>query len=133
MKSPRGTVRSDGKRLERRFLEKMLGDLSWQDRRIVDGSEPPDFILDSDTDRRAVEITRIYQREHAKGSPEAAQERGFERFVSNLRDAYFGGAAPQSIQVSVILPPIIRSPAVRQWTRQERRADLNDVMQRALA
>jgi hypothetical protein len=114
-------------------LEKMLRDLGWHDRQVTDGDEPPDFFLDSADRRCAVEVTRIFQREHAKGSPDAAQEHQFEQFVSALRDAYFSTDAPQSIQVSVTLPAIIRSPAVRQWTREERRADLTAVMQRALA
>lgn len=111
----------------------MLSDLSWGERQVTDGDEPPDFFLDSADGRCAVEVTRIFQRENAKGSPDAAQERQFEQCVSALRDAYFSADSPQSIQVSVTLPPIIRSLAVRQWTREERRADLTAVMQKALA
>jgi|GEM_PF-2003260 len=85
------------------FLEKMLRDLGWQDRQVNDGDEPPDFLLDSADGRCAVEVTRIFQREHAKGSPDAAQERQSEQFVTALRDAYFSNDAAQSIPTTALL------------------------------
>ncbi len=122
------------KAVEQLFLNRMLKDLGWTTPSVIEGDEPPDFFIAfGDKLLCAVEITRIYQRENAKGSPDAAQEAEFERFVSTLRDAYVGSEEAQPIQVSVTLPPIIRSPAVRQWLREERRADLAAVGKKALA
>ena len=99
------------KKLERLFLDRMLKDLGWAAAQVLDGDEPPDFYVMTDAGRVSVEVTRIYRREHPKkGSPEAAQEREFEQFVRSLAHEYFTGEAAQAIQMSVALPPIIRSP-----------------------
>ncbi len=113
------------KQLERQFIGKMLRDLDWADLHVTDGDEPPDFLLipPNGRDRIAVEVTRIYRRETAKGSPEAAQERTFETFVSALQEQYLRLPSRQLIQVTVVLPPVIRSSAVRRLTAAERRED----------
>jgi hypothetical protein len=121
------------KRTERFFLDRMVAGLNWTRMKVYDGDEPPDFFLDSGDCRVAVEVTRIYPSENSKGSPDAAQEREFERFVSALAEEYFKDERAQAIQVSVTMPPIITSPAVRQETRGERRAQAAVVAQRALA
>ena len=120
------------KNLERFFLDRMLKDLGWIDAEVLDGDEPPDFLVVKEDGRVVVEITRIYQRETSKGSPEAAQEAEYDRFASDLAEAYYADAAARPIQVKISLPSIIQSPAVRQWTRGERRQNDADVAAKAL-
>ncbi len=123
------------KKLERLFLDKMLRDLRWGHMQVELGTEPPDFFLTppEGTSRIAVEVTRIYRRETSKGSPDAAQERAHALFVSELAEQYSRLVAHQPLQVTVVFPPVIRSPAVRQLTGAERRDDSADVAKRALA
>ena len=84
--------------------------------------------------RVAVEITRIYRREHrTRGSPDAAQESEYDRFASNLAASYYAEPDAREIQVRIAMPSIIASPVVRQLPREERKADLEDVATRALA
>ena len=86
------------KRLERSFLDRMLKDLGRTADDVLDGDEPPDFYVLMGGGRVAVEVTRIYQREHPKkGSRDAAQEQEFEQFVRDLAHEYFTGEAPQAI------------------------------------
>jgi hypothetical protein len=50
--------------LERLFLDRMLKDLGWAAAQVLDGDEPPDFYVVTNDGRVAVEVTRIYHREH---------------------------------------------------------------------
>jgi hypothetical protein len=121
------------KTLERLFLDRMMNDLGWS-AHAIDGDEPPDFYIAMGERRVAVEVTRIYRNEHpAKGSPEAAQEREYHLFASEIAEAYYADPKARAIQVKIALPPIINSPAVRQFSRKERKEDINDVAQRTLA
>jgi hypothetical protein len=95
--------------------------------------DPPDFFLVSLASRIAVEVTRIYRHENRKGSAAAADEYQFQRFVSELEVRYLTVTEAQPIQVSVALPPIIRSRAVRRFSRKEYQADLANVAEQALA
>lgn len=106
---------------ERIFLNRMLSALGWIDADVLDGDEPPDFLVVKEDGRVAVEITRIYHRETGKGSPEAAQETEYERFASDLAKAYYADATARPIQVKISLPSVIHGAGVRQWTRSERK------------
>ena len=110
----------------------MLKDLGWIDAEVLDGDEPPDFLVVKEDGRVAVEVTRIYQRETRKGSPEAAQEAEHDRFASDLTEAYYADEAARPVRVKISLPPIINSPAVRQWTRDERKQNAAAVAAKAL-
>src|SRR5229473_4616070 len=122
------------KKLERLFLDRMLKDLGWTAAQVLDGDEPPDFYVMTDAGRVAVEVTRIYRREHpTRGSPEAAQEREYHLFASDLAKAYYADPDTRPVQVRITLPPIINNPAVRQFSRKERKVDLEVVARRALA
>src|SRR5437879_52201 len=102
------------KKRERFFLDKMIRQLSWTPRNVQEGTEPPDFFLDLEQGRCAVEITQVLQGEiPERGSLTRRQEGADEEFVGGLRDAYFLDPSAQSIQVSAILPLVVRSSAVR--------------------
>jgi len=120
------------KKLARLFLDRMVKDLGWSDAEVVDGDEPPDFLVVKEDGRVAVEITRIYRRETSNGSPEAAQETEYDRFASDLAQAYYADASARPVRVKISLPPIIKSPAVRQWTRDERKQNAAVVAAKAL-
>src|SRR6266478_4518767 len=120
------------KRLERLFLDRMLKDLGWSAAQVLDGDEPPDFYIVTAEGRVAVEVTRIYRHEHRKGSPEAAQESEYDRFASDLAQAYYADASAPPIRVRIALPPIIKSPAVRQWSRADRKQHAAAVAAQAL-
>jgi len=118
----RETTHMPSKSHERLFLDRMLKDLDWNVTQVLDGDEPPDFYVIKDDGCIAVEVTRVYRREHPKkGSPEAAQEQEYHRFASDLVQSYYSQPAAQPIRVQVFLPPIITSPAVRQWSREQRK------------
>ena len=122
------------KRRERFFLDKMIRQLNWSPRSVEQGSEPPDFFITLEDRRCAVEITHMMQSEMlVGGSPIRAQEGADEGFVTALRDAYFSDPAPQQIQVSAILPLVVRSPAVRRPSRDEQREHMKDIKRMALA
>ena len=106
-------VKADSKKKrERFFLDKMIRQLNWEPRDVQEGTEPPDFFLELKQGRCAVEITEILHGEIPKrGSPKRAQEAADENFVRGLRDAYFLDPSAQPIQVSAILPLVVRSPA----------------------
>jgi hypothetical protein len=120
------------KNQERLFLDRMLKDLGWIDADVLDGHEPPDFLLVKEDGRVAVEITRVYRRETTKGSPDAAQETEYDRFASDLAEAYYADPAAPPVQVNISLPAMIRSPAVRQWSREDRKQNDATVSAKAL-
>src|SRR2546428_7351763 len=128
-------VKADSKKKrERFFLDKMIRQLNWAPRDVQEGTEPPDFFLELEPVRCAVEITEILHGETAKrGSPKRAQEAADEGFVRGLRDAYFLDPSAQPVQVSAILPLVVQSPAVRELSDEERRAHMGDLSRMALA
>ena len=119
------------KNLERLFLDRMLKDLGWIDAEVLDGDEPPDFLVVKEDGRVAVEVTRIYRRETSKGSPEAAQEAENDRFASDLAETYYAEEAAPPIRVRIALPATINNRAVRQWTRDERKQNAATVAAKA--
>jgi hypothetical protein len=120
------------KKSERMFLDRMLKDLGWIEAEVLDGDEPPDFLVVKEDGRVAVEITRIYHRETRKGSPDAEQENELDQFASDLAEAYYSEAGASTVRVRIALPPVINSPAVRQWTRSERKQNDAEVAKKAL-
>ena len=75
---------------------------------VMRGANPPDFIIENDGRRVAVEMTRYHQRSGRKGSPLARDEALEERAVSAAR-AQFEAAQPN---VYVSVQPFFRAGAL---------------------
>lgn len=91
------------KNQERLFLEQMLKDLGWTAGHVEE-RERPDFALQIEGRRIAVEVTKIFRREGRRGSPDAERERTHWQALRRVVEKYYELPGASPIKVDATFP-----------------------------
>lgn len=77
------------RRRERWFVDQLIAKLQWE-ADVVEGDDPPDFVLNVSGQRVSVEVRQIFSLERRRGgSPAAEREASWNRFLRRLMDEYY--------------------------------------------
>lgn len=117
---------------EVRAVRQMVDDLGWT-AEVAEGGDPPDVIVTRNSERIGVEVREVYRDEGRGGARSAGDDEELARTCRELVGAYYEDSSRPPLYVSMTIPRVLRSPALRPVRAGQRKADLEALMSEALA